>query len=323
MRQNSHDLLKRVDLAQPLSRVLRDVARHYQLGRLLSSRIIIQGYDDLNVLLNCERGKYVAKLFNKTKSLSVVQDHIRVQQALTQRQAPVPRILAASAEAIYRAPGQTRDTFVCVSEYFAGENFVRRPPCRDDMVTIARFLATLHTLPFQVGHTHDSWGTLNLPYEFARKRAYVSEETGGLVAPLAEAVVGLKFGRARRRIIHGDLQRKHALKNSGGHYSVLDFGCVDYNYPIVDLGVFLALFCLLDAQPAETQGVIRDVLDAYLALAPLPARHIELLGELIRATWASYLLTADFLMRQGDRTLQTRQWYHCALRSLRAFEGIL
>jgi len=323
MRQTRHDLLQRVDLAQPVSRVLRDVARHYQLGRLLSSRIITQGYDDLNVLLDCERGKYVAKLFNKTKSLAVVQDHIRVQRALTQRQAPVPRILSANGEVIYRTPGQTRETYVCVSEYFAGENFLRRSPCRDDMVTIARFLATLHTLPFQVIRNYDSWGTLNLPREFVRKRAYVSDETAGLVAPLAEAVASLKFGRARRRIIHGDLQLKHALKNSDGQYCVLDFGCVDYNYPIVDLGVFLALFCLLDAQPAEAQGVIGDVLGAYLALAPLPARHIAQLGALIRATWASYLLTSDFLMRQGDRSPQTRHWRRSALKSLRAFDRIL
>lgn len=323
MRQTRTDLLQRVDLAQPLGRVLRDVAERFQLGSLRSSRIITEGYDDLNVLLTCERGKFVAKLFNKMKNLAEVEDHIRVQLALAQRDAPVPKMLTANGEAIYCAPGEMRDTYVCVSEYFEGENFARRPPQLGDMVAVAHFLATLHKLPLHVGHTYDSWGTLTLPQEFARKRAYVSEETVALVAPLAEAVADLKFGRARRAIIHGDLQRKHVLKNSSNHYCVLDFGCADYNYPIVDLGVFLALFCLLDTKPTDTYKIIGDVLDTYLGLAPLPARHIALLGALIRATWASYLLTADFLMRQGDRSPQTRQWYRSALRSLRAFEGKL
>lgn len=323
MRQTRTDLLQRVDLTQPLGRVLRDVAERFQLGRLRSSRIITQGYDDLNVLLVCEGGKFVAKLFNKMKSLATVEDHIRVHLALARRDAPVPQMLTAHGEAIYRAPGQMRETYVCVSEYFEGENFARRPPHREDMLAITRFLAALHTLPVHIGHSYDSWGTLTLPQEFARKRAYVSEETVALVAPLAATVAGLKFGRARRAIIHGDLQRKHVLKNSSNHYCVLDFGCADYNYPIVDLGVFLALFCLLDTEPAGAHEVIADVLTAYLALAPLPTRHIALLSALIRATWASYLLTADFLMRQGDRSVQTRQWYRSALGSLRAFEGKL
>jgi hypothetical protein len=54
MRQTRTDLLQRVDLAQPLGRMLRDVAERFQLGSLRSSRIITQGYDDLNVLLVCD-----------------------------------------------------------------------------------------------------------------------------------------------------------------------------------------------------------------------------------------------------------------------------
>lgn len=323
MRQAHHELLQRVDLAQPLRQALRDITQHYALGRLRSSRMITQGYDDLNVLLVCEQGAYIAKLFNKTKRLTTIEDHVRVQLALTQCHAPVPHIITRAGNPLYRIEGHATDAYVSVSEFFVGENFVRHPPDDEDIHAITRFLATLHTLPLEVAPTYDSWGTLNLPREFARKRASVSEATASLVAPLADAVARLKFGRARRRVIHGDVQRKHVLKNGTGAYCVLDFGCADYSYPIVDLAVFLALFCLLDSEPAAARRVIADVLDDYLALAPLPARHIALLGTLVRATWASYLLTAESLMRQGDHSRQTRQWRHVALRNLRAFEGVL
>lgn len=323
MGQRQQSPLRRVELTQPLSRALRDIAERYELGSLLSSRIITQGYDDLNVLLVCERGRYVAKFFNKTKSLSAIKGHVRLQQALARRHAPVPRILTIHGEAIYRTPGREHETLVAVSEYFAGENLTRQPPQRDDILAVTRFLATLHNLPFQVAHSYDSWGTLNLPQEFARKKAGVSDETARLVAPHAESVARLRFGRARRRIIHGDLQRTHVLKNVSGAYCILDFGCAHIGYPIVDLGVFLALFCLLDTRPADSRAVIHSVLDTYLALAPLPDRHIALLDTLIRATWASYLLSADVLIRGGDHSRQTRGWYQRALRSLRAFEGSL
>ena len=321
MRKSGSNRLQRVDLAQPLSRVLRDIARRYELGRLHSSRIFTQGYDDLNVLLVCERGRYVAKFFNKMKSLGSIEDHVRVQVALSQRGASVPRILTPSGKRIVRISGHSQDICLCVSEFFTGDNFAGRTPERDDIMAVVHFLATLHTLPLQVASNYDSWGTLNLPHEFARKRALASDETVRLVAPIAENAADLKFGRVRRRVIHGDLQRKHVLKDSGGHYCILDFGCIQYSYPIVDLGVFLALFCLLDTKLADAQRMIHDVLDMYLELAPLPSPHIALLGPLILSTWASYLLTADVLLRQGDRSQQTRQWYRMALRSLRAFGG--
>ena len=323
MRQTYQDRLARVDIAQPLGSALREIVGHYQLGRVRSRRIFTQGYDDLNILLTCERGQYVAKFFNRTKSLVAIEDHVRVQMALWRRRASVPRILAPNGEAIYRVPGVTRETVACVSDYFAGEDFVRRAPTRDDILAITRFLATLHKMPLKAGHIYDSWGTLNLPREFARKRSDVCDETKRLVAPLVDAIGNIRFGRARKCVIHGDLQRKHVLKDYTGRLCMLDFGCMDYSYPVVDLGIFLALFCLDSIEPGHAQRMIADVLEEYKRHAYLPARHVELLGTIIRATWASYLLTAEYLTRQGDRSRQTHQWRRFALRQLRAYQGWL
>ena len=323
MRQTHQERLARADIAQPLGSVLCEIASHYQLGRVRSRRIFTQGYDDLNILLTCERGQYVAKLFNRTKSLAAIEDHVRVQLALWQHHLPIPRMLAPNGNAIYRVPGQTRETVVCVSEYFAGEDFVRRVPTRDDILAITRFLANLHKMSIKIGHIYDSWGTLNLPREFARKQEFVSDETARLVAPLADAIGNIRFGRARKCVIHGDLQRKHVLKDDTGRLCVLDFGCMDYSYPIVELGIFLALFCLEGVKPHHAQGIVADVLEEYHCQAPLPAHHIALLETIIRATWASYLLTAEYLMHQGDRSRQTRQWRRFALRQLSAYHGWL
>lgn len=60
---------------------------------------------------------------------------------------------------------------------FAGENFVASLPQRDDMLAVTRFLAALHQLPFDIIPGYDSWGTLNLPGEFARKQTLVGDET--------------------------------------------------------------------------------------------------------------------------------------------------
>jgi Ser/Thr protein kinase RdoA (MazF antagonist) len=323
MRKTYMELLSRADLAQPLDEVLHEIARHYELGRIERSQLITQGYDDLNVLLVCERGRYVAKFFNKSKGSAVIEDYVRVQMAMARRRLSVPRIRTMNGAGLFRVPGRHQETLVCVSEFFAGENFAAASPQRDDILAITRFLAALHQLPFEITPSYDSWSTLHLPGEFARKQALVSDETRRLVAPLADAIASMKFGHVRKRIIHGDLQRKHVLKDGRGRYCILDFGCMDYSYPIVDLGIFLALFCLEGSMPASAQHSIADILNVYKSCAPLPTEHIALLGTLIRATWASYLLAADFLMRGGDRTQQTRQWRRFALTSLRTFDGKL
>lgn len=323
MRKTDQELLSRVDIAQPLDEALHDIARHFELGRIERSQLIMEGYDDLNVLLVCERGRYIAKFFNKSKGPAIIEDYVRVQMRLASHRLPVPRIRTMNGAGLFHAAGRHQETLVCVSEFFVGENFVANPPHRDDILAITRFLAALHQLPFDITPSYDSWGTLNLPGEFARKQALVSDETRRLVAPFAYAIASMKFGQVQKRIIHGDLQRKHALKDGRGRYCILDFGCMDYSYPIVDLGIFLALFCLEGSTPTSAQQIIADVLKVYERCAPLPIEHIALLGTLIRATWASYLLAADFLMRGGDRTRQTRQWRRFALMSLRTFDGSL
>src|SRR6185437_928776 len=136
---------------------------------------------------------------------------------------------------------------------------------RDDMLAIAGFLAELHQLPFAITPSYDSWGTLNLPGEFARKQALVSDETRRLVAPLADAIANIRLGEAHRRIIHGDLQRKHVLKNDRGHYCILDYGCMEYRYPFVDLGTFLAIFCLEGSDTTQTSDLIAEVLETYMS----------------------------------------------------------
>lgn len=317
MRLDRLEMLNRVDIAQPLSTVVRDIAEYYRLGQMRTYRIIPHGYDDLNVLLTCEHGQFVAKLFNKTKRLSAIEDHVRVQRALTRRGAPVPRILTATnGEALYCAPGRAGTVYGCVSGYFAGESIARRNPTTEDIHAVTRFLAGLHRLPFRMASSYDSWGTLNLPQEYARKHAFVSAETRTMVAPLAEAVATMRFGRARRAILHGDLQRKHVLRDNAGAYCILDFGCMVYSYPVVDLAIFLALFCLDGAMPAHADTMLADVLRTYRETASLPARHETLLGTLIRATWASYLLTSEYLLGQGDQTPQTCQWHRFARRNL-------
>ncbi len=323
MRKAYQELLSRVDIAQPLDEVLQDIARQYELGRIERSQLITQGYDDLNVLLECERGRYVAKIFNKSKGSAVIEDYVRVQMTLARHRLPVPRIHTLNGAGLFRAAGRHQETLICVIEFFAGENFITNPPQRDDMLAVTRFLAALHQLPFDITPSYDSWGTLNLPREFARKQALVSDETRRLVAPLADAIASIKFGRVHKRIIHGDMQRKHVLKDGHGQYCILDFGCMDVSYPIVDLGIYLALFCLEGSSPSQAQQIIADVLKMYVSRAPLPTEHIALLGTLIRATWASYLLAADFLMRRGDRSRQTCQWRRFALTNLCAFDGRL
>jgi Ser/Thr protein kinase RdoA (MazF antagonist) len=323
MRQARQKLLNRIDIRQPIATVIRHVARHFQLGRVRATRLIRTGYDDLNVLLDCDDGRYIVKLFNRAKSLAAIQDHARVQLALYHAGQPVPRLLVVDGEPLYRMPGHTQNTYACVADFFAGHDFICHQPQRDDLLALVRFFAALHQLPLTITPHYDAWGTLNLPREFQRTRHNVCAETARLVAPLADAVNDISFGDAQRSVIHGDVQRKHVLKNDSGRLCVLDFGCMDYSYPIVDLGVFLALFCLESSDPDHAKTLIGDVLAAYTNEASLPAQHVALLGTLVRATWAAYLLASEMRLLQGDRSAQTREWHRFTLVNLNAFDGQL
>jgi len=310
--------LARTNLACPLAQALERTAREYDLGRIRAWEGVKQGYEDLNVRVAAEKGEYFVKFFNTERSKEFVTDYVRAMVELREGGVPLPRLAVSSGEALRVIDGPRGATPLCVMEFVRARDFTAAAPEAGDMSACARYLALMHASPLRVRSHYDTWGTARLLEEFERKRSYLAPEEAALIEPVTAQFRALPWEAFRRCTIHGDLQRNHILKDSAGRYTFIDLGCLDHNAAVVDLAIYLALFCLDPFTPAGRRELLDRTVASYSREAPVTPAEYSALDVLIRATYASYLLaTAQLIRGRGDSSAETAGWFRFALAGLR------
>ncbi len=310
------DFLRRVDLADSLEEIIEDVTSKAKIGKVISWEPIKEGYEELNIKVKTHKGFYVIKIFSKGKKYATIRGNIEGLINFSKARIPVPKLIPIGNHFLYKTRGKKGDTYICVMEFFNGMNFQEIGPTKKDIVVITKELAKIHMLPFRIHKNYDSWGTANLLAEFEYKKKYLNKKDLSLLKPIVDDFRKIDFNGLRKSIIHGDWQRKHVLKNSEGGYCILDLGVMDFNCRVIDLAIFLALFCF-DAKSEKNNNIFRMVIEQYEKTNKLSTREIKVLPFLIKATYAIYLLGSNYLIFCGDKSRQTREWLDFGRRGIK------
>ncbi len=303
------EILQRLDIDLPLADLIQEIALHYHVGTVESFELILEGYDDVNVSVVAEAGRYLFKVFRTDKSITAISDSVRVQEELSRLGGPVPALLSVNKEYLYSRGESGCTVHACAMEFVDGRDFDHIQPTCIDIKCITNFLSTLHSLDFEVASNYDSWGTANIAAEFEKKKSCLPTELLGIIGAIVTKFDSLDLSLLERRVIHGDLHKKNVLKASDGRCYVVDFSCLDFNCPVFDLGIFLALFCIDLDRPSTEALTIQSVIDEYNKGRRLKPQEIELIPLMIQATYAMYALSAQYLISvEHDHSQQTRHW---------------
>lgn len=314
-------LLSRVNLNLPLSELLAQISIEFGLGQVLTFDPIEIGYEELNLKLVTDMGIFIIKMFSKTKKDETIEDYIRGMISFREAGIPMPRLLKGKSGYLFHSSGRNGDTFLCVMDYFLGKSFEERNPSEDDLFNLTKYIATIHKINLVInGSNYDSWGTMNLVEEFCKKKYTLSHEDLLIVQPLVDKFRDIDFSKFRKSVIHGDLQRNNILRNESGDYCILDLGCLNYAPSVIDLSVFLAVFCFSPNSPVDNRKRYNIVVSEYVREIHLSKIELHYLPTLIRATYATYLIASNYAYHvNNDRSNQTLKWMEYSHRGLEMF----
>lgn len=312
-KRNLDTLLQRTSLSTPFSEFINQLEQSFRpLGKITHYLPILEGYEDANIKLETTTGTYALKIFSKERTTDEVSSYIKILEELPKIDVPTMRLIAKNSK--------TEPHFI-ISKFFFGKNFQDIPPSIKDMTKIAGWVSKINTLDFPVVGTYDSWGIKNLSKEYEKNKDSFSLQQMKLIEPIFKKYSQIDLDSLPKSVIHGDMQKKHVLKNDKNQYCIIDFGCAAYDARIIDLCTYLAWFCFDPENWNRRQEIAKFVLAEYQNLQKLTDVELKSVPILTMSSYAAYFQKTSILIRNGDLSEETKEWHDMAQKMLELFQG--
>ncbi len=300
---NISDVLSRTNLSITLNQFLDTLPEIYPtIGDLQEYQVVFEGYENANIILTTTNGKYVLKIFAYDIPRNFIDDYVKV----------VKQASNIGVNTLEIVPGQQgyissyQKTYFIITNFFERTNFQNSTPTMDDILFVTESISKLNTLNLEIKGIYDHWGNNNLLKEYSKTKVKDGDILSS-ISPLIDFLQKKDLSDFSKALIHGDMQRKHVLKNKS-KYCILDFGCMRYDLKVYEISTLLAWFCLSDDTWYKKDKIFEKVISKYMETHRLSEEEIKMIKPLIAASYASYLLQSTYLIENGDNSTETLGW---------------
>lgn len=309
MKNNIDLLLDRTNLNISFNEFLNDVQiKFISIGKVESYSPINEGYEDANIILNTSNGKYVLKIFFAERNLKNINSYIKILRECKNVGVQTTEILTDFNEGLGLFENGGVKTYYIITKFFEGKNFQNTTPTIDDIKKVTQLLSKLNILDFEVDKEYDAWGLKAFPDEYKLKKNRLTPEQDLLIKGVYTDYTKLDMSNFSKSVIHGDMQRKHVIKNDTNEYCIIDFGCMSYDYKVIELATYLAWFCLQEDTWKDKDIIYKEVLSIYNSIHNLTESELKALPLLTRASYSAYYMTTSVMINEGDTSEETRDW---------------
>ena len=317
MNNNIQKLLDRTNLNIPFDEFLKDIQNKFvSLGNIENYLPINEGYEDANFILNTSTGKFVLKIFLSDRKIENINSYIKILRECKNVGVPTTELLTDFNGGLGFTESNEIKTYYIITKFFEGNNFQNTTPTLNDIKTVTSYISKLNTLDFDVTAEYDSWGIKNFAKEYEIKKDKLTPDQNLLIKNNYENYLKIDMSNFSKSVIHGDMQRKHVIKNSNGQYCILDFGCMTYDYKVIELATYLAWFCLQEDTWKDKDLIYKEVLDIYNLTHHLSDNEIKIIPTLVKVSYSAYFMTTSVMINEGDKSEETLDWHDRSKRML-------
>lgn len=228
--------LSRISLTSALDTLIGEICKTYDLGNLQNHTVIKEGYEDCNILLKTDKGKFFAKLFAKTREDFEVTRYVDVIFKAVAAGVRHPKILATSqGDNLFDGHGVK----LVVLEFVEGKTFYElgRSPSDEELGAIVAEAAKINSMGYSPPYIFDSWAVPNILKMYEKVRQYLSAEDLTLVNEVLKQFKQIPLDTLPKAFVHGDLIQTNVLKGDDGNIYVLDFSVANTYPRIQELAV--------------------------------------------------------------------------------------
>jgi Ser/Thr protein kinase RdoA (MazF antagonist) len=305
----------RLEYDGDFSDVVNDLADLYEIGKVTAFDAIEIGYEDCNVAIETDSGKYVAKIFAKTRSEQDVERYSAIMQRVVNAGVSHPGLLSTSeGDLVARVKGLS----AVLMTFVDGKTFYEldRAPNELELQEVIKQTKKINAIEYRPEYLFDSWAIPNIREMLEKVRQFVVTDDLVLAEEAVKRFEEIPLDDLPHAFVHGDLTKANVMKTKDGKICVFDFSVANWYPRIQELAVIAANLLHDEASNRTLQENCEIVADLYGSLTYEERKHLP--AYALAGVAMEFLGAHQEKYINGIDTEETEYWMNLGREGLRA-----
>jgi len=283
----------RIKFEGKLEDISRIVCKEFALGKFISNKLVLTGYEDFNFILKTNKGRYFVKVFANTRDIKECKRIIDIMSKVIAAKVSTPKLFKSKSG--YLFVDRKAALRLCVMEYIDGKDFYnsKKSPTIEQIKDIAMNAAKINSLNIKPYPVYDRWAIVYFKKEFKRKSRYLKPEDLKSLKPLLKAFDELKIETLPHAFVHGDIRCGNVVQDKNRLW-IVDFSVSNYYPRINELSVMACSIFFNEHNTEISQKNIDFAVTEYQKVLPLTKRELQGLPIFIKLAHAMQILLASY-----------------------------
>lgn len=299
---------ERIEYQGDLERLFIPVAQDFKLGKLISYKPILQGYEDFNVVLETGTGKYLVKAMASFRSDEEARQYAGTIRAAIDNGVSHPKLYEGPRGDLYSTNLDDKNIRLVVMDYVDGSDFYGsgEKPNEEEIVFLSQQAAKINKLNLHPKFIYDSWAIPNFLKEYEGVKNNLEKEDLEFIKPLVKIFPKLDINKLPHCFVHGDIISTNVIKAKDDKLYIIDFAVANIYPRIQELAILLCdLFFATDKDKYLSNYNL--ALKEYQKINKLEKEEIEVLPTYLKLAHAMHIITATRERLKGTKLPEDRK----------------
>lgn len=304
-------LQERINFKGNLKDILVKVCQDFALGSYSSHQVIFLGYEDFNLSLTTDKGKFFVKIFSSFRNDGECKRYVDIIKKAIVAGISHPKLYESNQGFLHKISSDGTELRLCAMEYIDGKTFftLNVKPTMEELKFLVKQTAIINNLNLKPNFVYDSWSIFNFLKEYKEKGSYLNKEDSEAIAPLVSYFETINIQELPHCFVHGDLIKTNLMKDKKGKIYIIDFAVANYYPRIQELAVLFNDIFFDGNDIKKSKEYYELALAEYQKYIPLTLFEIKTLPLFIKVGHAMHVLRANYEKIKNNNSTAENEYF--------------
>lgn len=303
-----------------LQPVVERLSAAYSVGSPKDFSVIGIGYEDCNVIVETQNGKFVAKIFQKDRKPEDILRYTTIMEKAIEAGVNHPPLLETrSGKTIYK-DDQTTGLNLVLMKFIEGKTFfdIDRTPTDEERNAVLEEAVKINAIDHHPAYIIDSWAIPNIRAMYDRVKKFIKPEDLRPVEQVMAQYQEVPVAKLPHCFVHGDFTKTNVIKGDDGRVYILDFSVANWYPRIQELAVIAANLLYDEKSDSSLRTRTEIVSYEYSRLSMLsPEERKYLYPYSLAGVAMEFMGSHQEKYINGNDTQETEYWLNLGREGLR------